>query len=362
VRAFLRRNAVPLGIGLGSRIFSVVLLVVMGLLSNRGWPQLTDATNGFAAWDGQWFLAIAANGYHPQALVSIGDGGYHDFAFFPLWPLLIRIGSFGVLPLDVVAVVLANAFFVAAMVPSYRLLQRLTGDDASAARGLVLLAIGPAAYVWSMAYSESLFLLLVAWALLGASSRFMRPILATFAQLTRLTGSALSLAALATSLRERRLTAVAMATIVAGPLTLLAWVAFVWWLTGDPAGYLRGSPSWYSLSDTSAGLASVVDGLLNPSPYLLISLITIIALTIAAVRCLAIDLESGTYAIASVAATVLLAHWVNMPRHALVALPAYAILGRWMPPGFAGRLVIALAMAGQVILANGSVRWASFPP
>lgn len=158
------------------------------------------------------------------------------------------------------------------------------------------------------------------------------------------------------------MTPIAAAIIVAGPLAFVLWVAFVAWLTGDPAGYLRGSPNWYRLSDSSAGVMSIVEGLLTPSAYLVVSLVTIIAVTVAAVRCLSVDLESGTYAVATVTATLLLANWMNMPRHALIALPAYAILGRWTPSGIGGRVVTVLAMAGQVVLIAGAIRWASFPP
>jgi hypothetical protein len=78
--------------------------------------MLTDAGSAFAAWDAQWFLSIAATGYHADPLVPIGDDGYYDFAFFPLWPLLVRVASIGFLPLEWTAVIAANVLWVAAMV------------------------------------------------------------------------------------------------------------------------------------------------------------------------------------------------------------------------------------------------------
>lgn len=362
MRAFFRRNAVPLSIGIGSRVISVALLAIFGSQSTGGWPRYTDAESAFAAWDGQWFLAIAADGYHAAPLTPIGDGGYHDFAFFPLWPLLVRVASLGVLPVELVAVLLANGLFTAATIPVYRLFQIMTGEDAAAARGVTLLAVGPAAYVWSMAYSESLFLLLAAWALITAASRLRRPWLIALAQLTRLTGSALSVAILVRCWARRGVSGLELASIAAGPVAFLAWVAWVGWLTGDPTGYLQGSPAWYQLTGASAGLASLWEGALNISPYFVVAAITTAAVGWGAVRSLSVDIELGTYAVTSVAATVLLANWVNMPRHALVAVPAYAVLGRWLPAGRAGLAIVGLAVIGQVVLVSGAIRWASFPP
>ena len=64
----------------------------------------------FLAYDGQWYVDIATNGYHVRALDNPNSPHPHyDFAFHPAWPLLIRIASLGgLLPAGFVAVVLAN--------------------------------------------------------------------------------------------------------------------------------------------------------------------------------------------------------------------------------------------------------------
>lgn len=64
--------------------------------------------------------SIASTGYHAEPLVPLSDDGYVDFAFFPIWPALVRVASLGILPVELVAVVLANVLIVAAMVPIYR--------------------------------------------------------------------------------------------------------------------------------------------------------------------------------------------------------------------------------------------------
>jgi hypothetical protein len=360
--ALVRAAAFPVGVGIASRLFSSALIALAGAASTGRWPHLVDANSPFAAWDGQWFLRIAATGYHADAVLTSGAARYHDFAFFPIWPVAIRLSSLGVLPMELTSVLLANLLWVAAMIPALAVLRGITRDEASARRGLLLLALGPAAYVGSLAYSEPLFLLLVALALLQLRHPLKAPLLTAAAQLTRLTGSALSFAALAASVHGRRRTVSGLLTMIAGPAAFLAWVGFIWWLTGEPLGYMRGSPDWYEQSGTEVGLLSVLHGLVVPSTYSVVSIGWVVLLMAAGIAALRTDIAAGTYACATIAATLLLASWVNMPRHALVALPAFAILGRWLPPGRVGRVLIALCAASQAVLVLGAIRWASFPP
>lgn len=153
-------------------------------------PRLTepfgtagDAVFGsLAKWDAAWYLAIAEHGY--DARPPWGSEG-ETFAFFPLYPLLVRalgLGG-GPEPQLVAAYVLSLACLLSALV----LLRRLVAlDDAPrvADATVLLIAVSPAAFYFAAPYTESLFLLLSvgafyaartgrwAWAgvLLGAAS------------------------------------------------------------------------------------------------------------------------------------------------------------------------------------------------
>jgi Mannosyltransferase (PIG-V) len=110
-----------------------------------------------ARWDAGWFLDIARDGYaEPERA-----------AFFPLYPLAVRLG--GALtgsPLPA-ALVLSCAAFVVALAVLHRLAVLEVGADA--ARWTVLsLALFPGALWFSAAYSESLFLALSVGAVLAA--------------------------------------------------------------------------------------------------------------------------------------------------------------------------------------------------
>ncbi len=210
---------------------------------------------------GNGSLHIAATGYHADPVLFSGSAHYQDFAFFPIWPIAIRLASLGFLPMELAGGILSNVLWIAAMVPALAVLRRITHDEGSARRGLLLLALGPAAYVGSLVYSEALFVLIASMALVQLGHPIRGPLLTIGAQLTRLTGSALSFAVLAASVHARRRSVQGLLTMIAGPAAFVAWIGFVWWLTGEPLGYLRGSPDWYEQSGTEVGLLSMLHGL-----------------------------------------------------------------------------------------------------
>lgn len=359
VRRYLgdQSRVAAVGIVLLSRVYSVGLVAIAGSMSEGGWLQLTDAASPFAAWDAQWYIHIAETGYHREPLVSYDSGGYHDFAFFPLWPAVIRLGSLGFISTELAAVVLANLLFVAAGLLVFEVFRRAAGER-MALHALGLFCFGPAAFVGSLAYSEPLFLVIAAGFFLPPSDSRGRPILAAAAQLARLTGVALAAAALVT-LKTRLLPS--LVTIAALALAYAAWLAFVAIVAGDPLGYLRGGPSWYTVSGDTGGLPSLIEGLRFTNLYLLVALPLTLALIAGAIALWREHRALAAYSVATILMTVLLANWVNWPRHSWVAFPAFLGLARWVP--HRGRLpILGLFCIGQAILVVGTIRWASFPP
>jgi Mannosyltransferase (PIG-V) len=121
-----------------------------------GAPDPADTVSGVLEsparrWDAGWFLSVAQSGYDRPSPSAT--------AFFPLYPLSIRVvGEFvGSFTLAGVIVSLA-AFWIALY-----LLHRLTAlevGEAAADRAVSLLAFFPTAFYFSAVYSESLFLAL----------------------------------------------------------------------------------------------------------------------------------------------------------------------------------------------------------
>ena len=104
-------------------------------------------------WDSANYVRIAEFGYQ----------NYTDVAFFPLFPLLIRILAFpfGHLAYLPIGMLLSNAALLGAMLVLYQLALEVGGEKV-ARRSLLYLCIFPTAFFFFPAYNESLFLLLTA--------------------------------------------------------------------------------------------------------------------------------------------------------------------------------------------------------
>jgi Gpi18-like mannosyltransferase len=182
----------------GSRVLLlVVAFVTAATFGVRARAQFlrdprAEALSGFAErlfepwahWDGVWFIRIAADGY-----------AAHDYsqAFFPLYPLLLRL----VAPLTggdyvVAGVLVSLACYGGAMALLYRLVRADLGSRV-ALWSVVLISVFPTALVFQAVYSESLFLLLVL-ASFSAARRgrwWAAGLAGLLAALTRSTGLAL---------------------------------------------------------------------------------------------------------------------------------------------------------------------------
>ncbi|HZV73679.1 MAG TPA: mannosyltransferase family protein [Conexibacter sp.] len=113
-----------------------------------------------ARWDSVWYLRIARDGY----------GSPHDHAqaaFYPLYPLLMRVVGWVVGSPLLAGILISLACFLLALVLLHRLAALELGLHH--ARGTVLLvAFFPTAFFFSAVYSESLFLLVSVGAFLAA--------------------------------------------------------------------------------------------------------------------------------------------------------------------------------------------------
>jgi len=334
VRALAARRwpwfAVPVAIAVASRVYSSVVLGVLASL-----PGMRGGLPG--VWDAAWYIRIAEGGYHG----GVVHGG-HDFAFFPSWPLLVKVASLGVLPLDVTGAVVANILFVVAAALIWRVLAERLGD-AAATGGIALLAFAPPAYVFSLPYSEPLFLLAsAAYFLAGPESRWRLP-LAALTMLTRIAGAAVVASALtraATSHGRARWAALAAAA--AGCLAFAIWWGFIALLTRQFTGFLHGSPSW---AHADSGLARIVAAVRQPSVARLAWLAFLGIVGLGAIRLLPIDRELAVFSIVALALALLPGGTVNsMPRYALSAFPAFAGLAL-LAQRLDRRLVLALAVA-----------------
>lgn len=226
---------------LAIRLFGLLVLAWLSAANDEA--LLTN----LRAWDGQWYLEIAAHGYGgvDPSMVD-GYGNRHPetpLAFFPGYPLLIRL--FTVVPGLGVSGAAITASLVSGVACAYgltRLGRRVGGSHLVGLLWVALFAAAPMSIVLSMAYSEAMFCALAVWALVGVLERkwLLAGLCCAAAGVVRPTAAALiavvGLAALITLIRRREVWRPWLAIVLApsGMLVYLGWVAI---LTGAPGGY-----------------------------------------------------------------------------------------------------------------------------
>ncbi|MCX5377445.1 hypothetical protein [Streptomyces sp. NBC_00091] len=212
------------------------------------------------SWDSVWYLGIAAHGYGRTQMWAESGTVQSDYAFFPLYPLLVRLAGGGA-PAG-----LAVAWTAAAVaaVGVYRVGERLYGARA----GVLLVGVWaalPHAVVLTLAYTEALLAALAAWALYALlRERWLwAASLAVLAGLTRPTGIAVAAAVTVAALRElavrgNRAPAVWAAALLA-PAGWAAYVLAVGAHRRDPLGYFTVQRQWGSRFDFGAGTLGTVE-------------------------------------------------------------------------------------------------------
>ncbi|MGP3988744.1 glycosyltransferase family 39 protein [Streptomyces sp. 3N207] len=240
-----RRPAAALLAYAGVRALGLVVLAVWS--TARGTSAHTLLT---ARWDALWYVRVADGWYGYR--IRLPDGGVHsDLAFFPLLPALER-GLAELSPLSAPDAGMAVSWLssLAAAWALYLTGARLHGHRAGLCLAVLWAAV-PVGVVQSMAYSESLFTALAAWALWSVlTGRWMwAGTLAALAGLTRPVGAAVVaavwIAALLELRRERRGPGARMALgLLLAPAGWFGYVVWVGFRTGSVTGYLDIQGQW----------------------------------------------------------------------------------------------------------------------
>ncbi|WP_091381348.1 glycosyltransferase family 39 protein [Actinokineospora alba] len=158
----------PAAVYLAVRLTGLLMLAVFAEFHDE---KLTDILR---AWDGNWYLTIAENGYErvPKEFVdAFGNHTTHTaMAFFPGFPFILRAVAAATGTSQFAAALIVNV--VAGIAAAYaiaRIGRRLTGGG-----GLLLVALwagAPMAITLSMTYTEALFTAFAAWALVSVLER-----------------------------------------------------------------------------------------------------------------------------------------------------------------------------------------------
>lgn len=326
-----------LGTYLLSRLAVLVTAVMLMLAGGLGLTQV------LARWDGAFYLAIVRHGYPASVPVGTGPEAQSPIAFFPGYPLLVRIGSLdGRVSPTLVGIALSLAAGAVAVAALWELARRLT-DEANADRTVLLYCFLPPAFVLTMVYADALYLALTIVCLLllldrrwlgaGAAAMAAGAVRPNAAVLT-LTCAWAAIAAIRASRDWRALVAPVLA-----PLGALAYLGYLAARTGEPrAFFLVQERGWDNRIDLgAANLARVAEAVTGDKAVLM----TVAIVGALAATAFAVVLFVGSrppsvlvvYTVGVVALAVFASNPVSLPRFLLAAFPLLIPVARWLPPG-----------------------------
>jgi hypothetical protein len=165
-----------------------------GVAGPAGGPWRGFPTNlwldGWARWDAGWYEHIATHGYVDQ---PVAPAGQRNLAFYPVYPLTMRLVSLSGLSPLAAGILVSNLAFLGALLLLHRMARARFGPEA-AFRCVLLLSVFPFSFYFSAVYSEGLFLFLAVAALyLGGQGRWATASLcALLCGATRVPGLALA--------------------------------------------------------------------------------------------------------------------------------------------------------------------------
>lgn len=238
-----------------------IAALAVGFLSNVLYPpdrvrpftmpfEQTALAETFAAWDSGWYFDIASRGYY------FTPEGQSSVAFFPLYPMLMRVVAwpFGSTDAAIWTAGIAisySAFFIGLIVV-YRLTDQLLGGREVARRTVLLITVFPFSFFLTRVYPSGLFFLLTALSVSAAyrSRWWAAGIWGAFATLTRPHGILIGLPLALLALREPswRATISRLLRLAPIPAAFIGYCAYVWSLAGDPLAWLNSQSQWgYSL-------------------------------------------------------------------------------------------------------------------
>jgi hypothetical protein len=195
-------------------------------------------------WDGRWYRMVARGGY------LLVPGRQSDPAFFPLYPILLRgVHAIGV-GWGTAGPLLSNLALLAGLALFYTLSRDIFSEPL-ARRATIYLSIFPVSYVFSMAYPESVVLVLMSAAALAALRRhwWLAAVCAGASALARPEGLFLALPLAGIAWSQRRSLSptgrgAALAAILAAPAALASYSLYLARVLHDPLAWSEAERAW----------------------------------------------------------------------------------------------------------------------
>lgn len=290
----------------------------------------------WGVWDTFWYMDIAANGYSLSSPIPNINKQQANYAFFPLYPMLMR--GFGKLIGDryyLAGIIISNVCLIIAAILLYKLV-RLDSSKKIALASVKYLFLFPTAFILSGVFTESLYLALTIlcfylarkrkWLFVGISGFFLA--------LTRNLGVLIAIPVLYEYLKgvnfkvkEIRINVFFILLI---PLGLSIFAFYNYHLSGDLLAFKNNLSAWNreSTNPLSALMMGIKQGLFKSNMRRLLEVsFAIVSLLTLNIFCKKINLSYWIFGMYSILIP-LSAQVDSIPRYVLPIFPLYLILAQ----------------------------------
>ncbi len=294
----------------------------VSLSAERFLPELSRET---MVGDGWFYRQIAVSGYEPRTL----DGApKNTWAFFPLYPLLVRAVGGGGSRFPIAAILTSNLALLAALFAVAAAGRALGADDDAVERAAWYIALFPTSYFFSLPMTESLFLFLSAATLLAAARQrwWAAGILGALASATRVIGVCLLPALLLLPFQQKQRPSRQQLWTLMVPLGVIVFIACLYMRTGDPLAFVHAQTLWGRGASNTLGASLMDNGLVISRPWNFVALNAAAALLMAAAGIFFLIRRQWSYAVytlLSVAVPLSSGSLQSLSRYALVDFPLF---------------------------------------
>ena len=331
---------------IGSKVYP---LMANGGIGAVGPGKNFDFFASWAQWDGGHYYNIALRGYF----------GPNEYAFFPLYPALIRAAS----PLTfgntlIAGLLISNIFFVIFLHVFYNLTAKLHNKK-TALTATVTLMTFPTAFFAAALYSEGLFLLIIAlfFTQLQEKKYLKAALLVGLASLTRLVGIALSLSvalefAKETSWNFKKISN-KLLIIFVSLVPFLAYCAYLFNKFKDPFYFLTVQSTWHrQLTNPAQTVYEYISTVQRNKPFndnldVFLTLFFIVVLVLGRKK---ISVSLWIFSALAILIPSASGTLTSMPRYLLASLGVFIILGSYLEAKKIKYLVWSASLLGQIAL------------
>ncbi|MHB8146459.1 MAG: mannosyltransferase family protein [Vulcanimicrobiaceae bacterium] len=296
-------------------------------------------------WDAVHYLDIATHGYQGT-----------DMAFFPLYPLLIKLLGSLVGNHLIAGLLISNASFFFGLLFLYKLLEH-EYDRPVARRAIFYVSIFPSAIFFSAVYTESLFFMLTvaSFYYLRSHRWWIAGAMGFLAAMTRVEGVLLVVPFFIEWLSTYKsdFSRGSKSLFAAGliPLGLFVYMAYLWVLRADPLYFSHVqihwnrhlAPPWVSLYNSIHQILTATQAQTVANQALEVAF-TVLMIVVLLGGWRRLRPSYIAYMGLSILIPMSTSSLMSMPRFALVLFPMFAILARWGDKPWINNLIVAFSL------------------